>query len=158
MITNFPIFTDGTENMGGMLSFQFVETRNLNGFPDFKNSQCLAAISGYLNGAANLLTGYAEQDTLQFKETSEAGMHRITISGQLQKISLQLIELFRQMKENSFVVITTDNNGLKRIVGTRTHGARFSFNTDAGNTPASYNGADFQFTVDMPEPAPYYPF
>lgn len=158
MISSFTNFTDGNENMGGLSAFRFVECRNLNGFPDVRNSQSMAAISGFLNGSSNLFTGYAEPDTLQFKESNDAGLFRITISGRIQKISLQLIAMFRHMASSSFVVITTDNNGLKRIVGTRTHGARFSFTDDHGSTPGTFNGIDFQFTVDMPEPAPYYPF
>lgn len=90
------------------------------------------------------------------EKSSSGSIHKAEVIGFTPKMQRATSDLFSEMRENLFVVVATDHNGNKRLVGTLKEPMRFSF---AESTEAAYGvrqGYAWAFRRDLMDPPPYY--
>ena len=139
-----------TEGMGGLADqFAFAPINTILSIPIAKESIITSAIT--FTSGNNFLVGKSIMNALEFDEkqtASPAGdVYTTVISGMVSQLTPEYLNLFREMTKQRFVVVTTDNNGLKRISGNKLAGMRFGFDQTASTTPAGVAGFKFSFSL-----------
>lgn len=103
---------------------------------------------------------YATIETVKFEEEpieSEQGDHyRAKIIGKVPKDRASVIETINQMTNKQFIIDYTDNNGVRKIVGTLTEPLLFKCNFTTGDKVATKNGYDFEFSGFLLRKSPVY--
>lgn len=157
-MNNFPEFEN--ENMGG-IQYRFIFTPDTNIQTLTIASQTVADMLDYLD-SYDVFTGNTLIDSCLFSEKeikSEAGSYYETkFSGFIPKLNKEYLILFAEMVKRRFILLITDNNNYKRILGKPSKGLIFSFEQNSQQTPAGLNGFKFEFATINPEPSPFYTY
>ena len=155
-IESFPQLTPGT--LGGCRGFEYVPASELLHIPRLRNGQVPAPV--ILKDGSAFRKGYSTFKTLVFEEKiqeNDSGKYYLCeIKGFYPKICHEILDLFARMAMDHFVVVVTDNNGLRRVCGTDDNPLNFSFDQGTGSEPASRAGISFSFRGQLPQPSPFY--
>jgi hypothetical protein len=135
LITSFPQ-CPSSENLQGILSFQFVEVDNVQEFPDLdpELNGLISPIS--LLPGKTWLDGWAPWGQLKFneKESGQPGgaPYNINLTGFLPGDGPEIARLVANLRRSRFVVIYTDMNGIAKVLGNAESPMQFtaSFSTD----------------------------
>lgn len=150
------------DNAAGICQFQFVPKEWLDAelLPSIEYSTLLEPIS--LVSGKSWLTGKPAQDTTGFTEEqvdSEAGIAwqqriRFEVFRDLDDISA----ILNSMALREFVVIYTDNNGYKKVIGSKAKGASPLGKLVLEPNFTGKNGFTLELQHESDQPAPFYPF
>lgn len=156
MITNFPLKPD--RNQGGNRGFTFIPVRDIQTFPLIYNSQVLAEVIPVTG--KTMLNGYATPESLNFSEIArredEGIIVETTIKGFTPGHLPELLTLFYEMERTRFVVITADNQGKRRLVGSPRYPLQFIWDFESGEAKTDRQGLTFRFTGLSRYKAPVY--
>lgn len=146
MIIDFP-FPDQQENMGGIISFEFIPAREVlrvlsNGNP--------LAVTVILAVGKSWRKGYSTIETSALSgtgsQTPSGYLKEKTFPGFFPKISPQHARLMEAMaREKFFLIKVKDANGFTRVLGTPENPAIFSFSESTGQSHSDRNGYTFSF-------------
>lgn len=157
-MTSFPSIIE-IENMGGnVFNFLFIQCSKVLFIPAVLNSKITTAIT--LKTGYSWLNGSAIQGSLDFEEKQTKSNHGNTfnpiLKGVMPKLTPEVLTLFEEMSIESFVIIVTDNNGNKHLLGNQFEGMKFSFDRNTMALPSGLNGHNFEFSAVRSKPSPFY--
>jgi hypothetical protein len=113
-----------------------------------------------IQNGASWLIGLAIDNTLDYEEKEEKSTHgniyTPILKGAVPKLTPEYLTLFEEMSNDRFVVIHTDNNGYKYVLGTKDEGLIFVFDRKSSPNAAGMNGHNFQFSVSRASTSPFY--
>ncbi|HNW90987.1 MAG TPA: hypothetical protein PK664_06540 [Paludibacteraceae bacterium] len=148
------------ETMGGCESFLFAPKEDILLIPAVVNNVIAQEIQFY--GSNTFYFGAAIMDTLSFSEEQQDGdpgaSFKTEITGMVPRLTAEYLDLFNEMRRHRFVVLVKDNNGLSRLVGTKSTGMKFWFKQSTKTTPSGLNGFEFGFSLSSEKPAPFYTY
>ena len=157
MIQSLP-FPENTSNIGGCHTFHFIKADNVQ----------LIVINTLHNNVSELVlklhtafhSGYASFRSLQFQENmrnNDSGRFFLTrISGFYPGLTNHILNIFSAMQAQEFIVVITDNNNQKRLVGTPQSPLKFTFNQASGANPTQRNGFEFTFEGKLLCQSPFF--
>lgn len=153
---NFPAYN--FENFGGARSFSFIPVTDVASIPFSISSMLTSAV--FLKSTKAWYTGLAVLRSLAFNEKlieSNAGKaYEYTISGIYPRQNSTMLSLFDDMARRRFILDIIDNNNERRLVGTVTNGARFTYSYNSGENTNQRPDYNFTFTFRHFKPAPFY--
>jgi hypothetical protein len=101
-------------------------------------------------------------DTLSFIESevkvSGTEAYKKTIAGSIPRDRAEISKQLRLYNKKRVVVVHTDRNGTRRVIGSRSNPAVLSFNFGTGPKPDDQNKYDLVISQTDLEPAPYYSY
>ena len=146
------------ENMGGVQSFLFAPTKSILNIPKDINKVITSPIQ-FIPGS-DFFKGLALRDSLSFEEnksdTLAGDIYNTVLSGMVPKLTPIYLNLFSQMVLKRYIILPTDNNGIKKLCGTIRAGMKFSFDQTTSTTPSGLNGFKFSFSLQYFKPSPFY--
>lgn len=158
MITNFP--EKPTYNSGGLKKFFFVPFLGVSENPVVVAGSAVTPLG--LFPGFSLLAGYATIHTLQFIEEQNENEHGIfyeqTLTGFAPSDTQEMMDLFTEMAQNRFLIMTSDYLGKKRLVGSSDNPLAFSYKFSTGNDRKDSRGYKFSFSGISTKAALDYPF
>ena len=100
------------------------------------------------------------QETGKFSSPEEknpsGSLHKAEVVGFTPLMRMATAAIFSEMREDLFVVVVTDNNGNKRLVGTLEEPLRFSFSESTESSYGVRQGYAWAFRRDLKNAPPYY--
>jgi hypothetical protein len=143
------------ENMGGMGTFLYVPTHDIDTIP-YTFGDTLTEPVGLLTGKA-WYQGRALPGTLSLGESLNSdGTYAYTLSGTTTGTDAGIVSLFDQLRRREHIVDCTDRNGNRRLLGTNAYGAAFTWSHATAQAPGGLKSFSFSFALDMAEPAKIY--
>lgn len=144
MEQNIDVFTD--ENDAGGESFTFTRIGNLRHELITVNGRVTKSIS--LLESAVSYTAKFKQGSLRFKTRvatkNNDQYKKHTLSFKIPKDRADLRVMFDVLERNRYLIIYTDNNGQRTVLGNKGQGCLFSYSIDHG-TDGGFNGYDCSF-------------
>jgi hypothetical protein len=156
MITDFP--ANPVSNFAGLQLFSFSPYQNIAALPSISQKNIITPVT-FVAGS-QYLKGYSTTDQLSFSEKhtddSNGGFYDWNISGYMPGDSDELINRMEEMRFSRYLVLTTDNNGILRLVGYNAP-LVFTADFDSGKRAGTDNkGYSFAFTGQSRLRAPRY--
>jgi len=156
MLSSFP--TPKSYNLGGLLTFQFVQAEGISVFPGIFSSKILLPVS--LNSGFEWLNGYSTVETLGFTEVErfegDGKYYEQTISGFLPGDRTELVDLMQQMDDQYFTLLIKGTNQVTRLVGGFGNPLLFSSSFNSGLVRTDAKGYTFKFYSESLFRAPTY--
>ena len=150
------------ENMGGICSFQFIDKEGINDSPD------TGAITGEALYSITLLPGLAWlkarclRDSMEFiedQQTAEAGSYfSQKLSGVINKDDVNMHALNDALRFKECIVIYTDRNGKKKLIGKPSKAMNFTSRLATGLEVKDKTAFYFEFINESSDRAMHYPF
>jgi len=144
---------EGENNMGGLLRLELISSVMVEEVPFPINGKVLEPI--VLKNDASIKSWYIIPQTGQFTNRQTEGMEG---PGRGKELNFafpkdQALSYEEKLKasHDSFIIIYTDMNGLKRIWGDPFFPVFFSFDQDSGRVNADRNGYTCKFYDDAPD-------
>lgn len=150
------------ENMGGICSFQFVPKEGIDEFPDVDilTGEALFAVS--LLPGSTWLTGTCLRDSMEFTEEqqrNEAGTYfQQKLSGVINKDNVDMNTLTDSLRFIECVVIYTDRNGKKKLIGKPSKAMSFTSRLATGLEVKDKTAFYLEFTNESSDRAMHYRF
>ncbi len=146
MISNFP--KPKGYNLGGLRTFQFAPLDSIVSYPAIHDGLITTPLQ--FKAGKNWLDGYSTPYSLQFSETGKDTPNGIyyaqAIDGVIPGDRLESINAVASAEGNSFVVLVTDANGQKRLVGAHGYPLIFLADYNTGSSRSDSKGFSFQFS------------
>jgi hypothetical protein len=150
------------DNMGGICTFDFVAKEGIDDFADAD------ALTGEALYAITLVPGFAWltatclRDSMEFTEdqqTAEAGSYFAQkLSGVINKDDIDMQALNDALRYKECIVIYTDRNGKKKLIGKPSKAMNFTSRLATGLEVKDKTAFCFEFTNESSERAMHYPF
>lgn len=155
---SFPSF-ENVENMGGNAdTFLFIPVSQIVSMPKPLNGVISQEI--WILSQSSWYTGRALPGSLEFDEKQspvrEGHNYSSVFKGVIPKLTSTYLALFEEMACDLFVVIFTDNNGNRHVMGTENEGASFEYDRNTTSTPSGLAGHRFEFSCARAKPSPFY--
>jgi hypothetical protein len=154
------ITNSSAENLGGVCSFEIVPKQWLQNEIKLSLQSHEALPFTLISGAAWLkgnpmqgYTGFIEES----KETIAGTMYQQTLQFKINKDELSRRGLVMGMGYYEYVVVYTDGNGLRRIIGSKHKGAIVSSYFETGVGIGGNNSYMIKLLHESAEPAPGFP-
>ena len=150
------------ENMGGICSFQFIAKEGIDEYPDTDalTGEALYAIT-LVPGLA-WLTATCLRDSIEFTEeqqSNEAGSYFAQkLSGVINKDDVNMHALNDALRFKECIVIYTDRNGKKKLIGKPSKAMNFTSRLATGLEVKDKTAFYFEFTNESSDRAMHYPF
>ncbi len=155
MILSLP-FPENHSNIGGCSRFDFIPSDHVQSIlvNTFFNTVSLIE----LKNGTSFLSGYASKGSLSYNEDmrqNDAGLHFLTkITGFYPGLTAQALTILRKMTEHCHIVVLTDNNGRKRLIGNLCTPLEFTFKQQTGRNVSQRNGFEFTFRAQLQSMSP----
>lgn len=146
------------DNLGGLYYFKFIPVDDVVSIVEPLNSKVCEPV--VLNNLARWFNCYATEGTIKYTEEKQQSPHgdyyKAKLTAFIPKDRAEVINQINLMNNKLFVIDYTDNNGLRKLVGTINNPLRFSDNLDTGSNAANRNGFTIEFVGDILKKAPTY--
>lgn len=156
MITNFPA-NSHLIPFGGLIKFFFIPVDDIDTEPEIFAGKLIGDYTFKEDKA--LLTGYFDRDSgkldINDASSNKGTLMKNTLTGEISMTSVELDELFCEMRCKKFIVFVIDFNGIVRVLGRVNCGATFDFNfttKEKIKTSAVYT---FRFSYESSCKVPY---
>lgn len=148
------------EQAGGNASFQFAPISYIYAIPLPVDGKVTTEIN--MNGDYTFLSGYSSPESLSFEEQMQQNAPGPTwqpvVKGFYPKATDDINSLLQEMSGHRFVLIVTDNNGVKRIAGNLSEPLSFRYRSATGVRPSERPGIEFEFSGICTSPSPVYTY
>lgn len=139
-------FTD--DNLGGVMLFKFIPIDDVQEIPTAINNIIASGIT--LKPSTRWFEFYGTIGTIEFNEDqaeSEAGAYyKKSVKAITPKNRTELDLIFNEMKDRRFILDVTDNNGIRKIVGTKQEGLRFTAKASTKAEASQRNEYQIEFS------------
>lgn len=156
-MNSFPTI-EFNEQAGGNTGFLFAPANFINNIPAAVNgivNQDISMVSPY-----QFLEGYAAQDSLSLDEpmeqSSAGNIWQPVVKGFYPKYTDDINNLMHEMASYRFVLIVTDKNGVKRIIGNKEEPLKFRYRMASGLKASDRGGLEFEFSGNCTSPSPVF--
>lgn len=150
------------ENLGGICKFQFVPKEWIDEFPEENADTGVALYAVTLLPGYSWLTAVCLRDSMEFTEDqqqNEAGsFFQQKLSGVINKDDAELNILNDALRFRECVVIYTDRNGKKKLIGKSSKAMSFSSRLATGLEVKDKTAFYVEFTHESIDRAMHYPF
>ena len=148
------------DNIGGLEKFQFIPVNDIISIPRATNHVITEAITIDALSGAQWFDAYVTEGSLGYKETEKKNQHgnsydRILV-GLVPKDTETLADLFDEMEGFRYVIIYTDNNGKKKVVGSIESPLQFKADMDTKVDANGRNGHPITFFGSSSHKAYFY--
>ena len=153
-MNNFP--KSPNDSIAGLASFLFVEAEGISSIPVPVLSKITLPVT--LKIGYSWKTGYSAIDSLEYSEPTKKtddGIYHIPLLRGFVPDQESMLQLLAEMQYRWFIVQCTDNDGLKRLVGTQEHPLFFSSDFET-QTVSGQKGHIFKFSGVLKRKAPIY--
>ena len=151
-------YTDGNENMGGVIQIEFANIVEILDFPEIKDDSCISEIQ--FEGGASFSDSFIVENKASFNSNSndddQGTLHPSVLSVIFPKYSKDI--LLSELFKSSLIAKVTFANGDKIIMGYPSHPLIVSYNADTGLKSPDFNHVVISFSHSAPVPCPFYPF
>jgi len=138
------------DNLGGLLSFDFIPSSDVLSIPEPNKSRILQPI--VLKSGKSWSSGYGTRGTMSFSEDQGNGDHGAKYAAKISlvvpKEESENEDLYHEMRHQTFIVVYTNANGLKKVVGTIAEPLKFTSNLSTGSDVPNRNQHTIQFYED----------
>lgn len=160
MSSQYHLLRDGQRNVAGLVSFFFVEARFL-----LRDPRSYEALQGRslvveelpLSPDAVWYQGLVTRYTLDYNETyqtTRAGeFWQQQVEGVIARQSPELQEVISTLNRRRFVLVTRDNNGYLKLIGSKECPLTFGYRSQTGSNPRERNQISFRFGGDTRTPS-----
>lgn len=146
------------DNLGGVQPFKFIPVDDIASMVEPINSKVLEPVT--LKALARWFNCYATEGTIKYNEEKQQSPHgdyyKAKLTAFIPKDRAEVIEQLKQMNNKLFVIDYTDNNGLRKLVGTIDNPLSFSDTIDTGDNASKRNGYTIEFSGELLKKAPTY--
>jgi hypothetical protein len=146
------------DNLGGIFLLRYIPKDDVESIVEPINGRVTEPV--VLKANKRWFEFYATPETLKFneeqQESPQGDYFKIKLTGATPKDRADIISAFNKMKKPSFIIDYTDNNGLRKLVGTITEPLRFKHSSTTGDKAPSKNGHSFEFFGDVIDKSPEY--
>lgn len=139
-------FTD--DNLGGVMLFKFIPVDDVSSIPTAVNHIIPTGV--VLKPGCRWYEFYGTIGTIEFtekKQDSEAGaFYKKSLKAITPKVRTELDLVFNEMKNRRFILDVTDNNGIRKIVGSIEAGLKFSDESNTKSEASQRNEYSIEFS------------
>jgi hypothetical protein len=135
------------DNLGGLNSFKFIPTTEVNSIVDAINGKVCEPLV-----VANLgrwYDCYATEGTIKFSEELQDSKHgdffQLKLTAFVPKGRTDVSDQLEKMKNKNFIIDCLDNNERRVLVGTKEKPMRFKYSYDTGSGVPNRNGYTLEF-------------
>lgn len=154
----YDLLRDGKSNVSGLVSFFFVEARQLvrEVYPTY-GTQSLIVDELPLSASAKWNQGIVVPFSLNYQENRRQDRvgesYQQQVDGVVARQSPELQEVLSSMQRRRYVVITRDRNGYLKLIGSKECPLEFNYSSRSGSNPRERNQVSFRFTGDTRGPS-----
>jgi hypothetical protein len=146
------------DNLGGVNSFKFIPDTDILAMPTNINNSFLEPV--FINNGARWYNCYATQDTIRYTEEKEKSKHgdffSIKFVAFIPKDTDELSNNLESMNNKNFVIDYIDNNGNRKLIGSKENPLQFKYSLDTGSSMPNRNGYQIEFTAQSIHKMPTY--
>lgn len=146
------------DNIGGLESFQFIPVGDVASIARAKDHVITELVT--LDTGKAWLDAYVTLGSLAYSEGKNKTIHgnhyNRSLVGFVPKDTEALAELFDEMGDVRFIIDYTDNNGVRKLIGSLDSPLVFSSQLSTGNDAAARNGHFITFSGNSPHKAYIY--
>lgn len=147
-MTDFPFKKE--DNLGGVPRFNFVKVSDVQSIGIAVNHKIIAPV--VLKTGKQWYCGYGTLGTVGYsepEESSSAGtLYKRAFSGFYPKDDADIDLLFSEMRHEKFLIDYTDNNGLRKLIGSIAEPLRFTSSFSTKQQASELAGHTFSFYGD----------
>ncbi len=158
-ITNI-VAEDCGSNPGGLTDLHVIRRRDITTFPEADADGVTIATAIVPKTGEGFVKWDFATDTgdLNHKSNGDQGNQSITheINTYIPRGIATIDSVIQAAVNGDFVVIGTDSNGNRRILGDKRRGVKFDYDYKSGKKGTDKNGTDFKFTGEGFTHVPYY--
>lgn len=141
-------FTD--DNLGGIFLFRFIPIEDIATIPEPLDHEINAPVT--LTATARWFDFYGTPGTIELSEDdnqNEAGTYyKKKLTAITPKNRTELDKIFTEMRHRQFVLDVTDNNGIRKLVGSTTEPLKFKCKSSTKSEAAQRNEYAIEFYGD----------
>lgn len=146
------------DNLGGINSFRYIPISEVLYLSEAIEGKVCEPLT--IKAPGRWYDFYATEGTMGFNEVKENSPHgdfyKVRLSGFVPKDRPELIHALNKMRNQKFIIDYTDNNGLRKIIGTIDEPLRLKHSFDTGADVPNRAGTSFEFYGDLRFPSPVY--
>lgn len=146
------------ENVGGIFLFRYIAKDDVESIVEPIDERITEPV--VLKANKRWFDFYGTPGTIKFDEEQQQSPHgdyfKVKLTGLTPKDRADIIRPFNKMKNPTFIIDYTDNNGLRKLVGNLNESLRFKHASSTGDKPQSKNGHAFEFYGDVIDKSPEY--
>lgn len=146
------------DNLGSIIEFKFAYTKGVESIENTSNGAVHTNI--VFKNNYSWVNVEAITETMQYQETPQESDHGIYYKkrfvAKIAKDRAELIDLFNAIKNEKFIVLYKDANGLQKLVGTIDEPLFLKVNFDTKQQVAGRNEYDIAFEGDGLDKSPEY--